>query len=388
MNAMKLCIGITSVFVVGCHAMDQGGDKNMNLHEAVRLGRTAAVRQLLDAGASIDAQVPEYLSATPLHLAVYNGYTDIVQELIKRGANVNHQLDSVKATPLHIAAMKGRAHIARLLLQAGANVNANNKDNMTPLHSCAESGKLELIQFLKVVVPEQKPSRKATVLNLSQNLYVVTAEVLLDHGALLDANPIKGTPLHLAARHGNAELVSLLIRRGANLYTRRPISATPLHEAVVGSSVEIAKHPEKTPESLSLLRAFICTPSRSVMREGRAAAFPVLCCLARAHSAQLRNPIQQRIPWIAKDVRRLLWKYCLATILVDQQVKELKRLFELKMKFAASEFTPSQLASAQAGNGALPGLRALALYLDPHSVEQHRALIRAYLMKLVAQNQL
>lgn len=357
------------------------------LHEAARFGRKSIVRLLLEHGAQIEVGAPGYLNATALCFAVYNGYADVVEELIASKANVNHSIDTIKATPLHIAAMKGRLRIAQLLIGAGANLNARNKDNCTPLHSVAECGKLEYIQFINVNPKESKRASDKKILDsVSQNVYVALADLFLRNGANIEHNPIKGTPLHLAARHCQPELVQLLIRRGANLFAQRPISATPLHEAIVGFATESIKQPGKVPEALSLIQAFICTPSKKIEQIAKEAVFPALCCFARLSKGDgiggAISPEKRRAVF-ARDMRKLLWRYCLVPFLVDEQLKELRKLFEVRMKFGPVDWTPSELATARAGNSKNPDLMALAALINPAYVEQHRVTIQNYLYKIL-----
>ncbi len=65
--------------------------------------------------------------------------------------------------------------------------------------------------------------------------------LLLDCGADPDATDARGNaPLHLAARDGLRETVELLVRRGANVNTRRKDGATPLGAALKEGQSAIA----------------------------------------------------------------------------------------------------------------------------------------------------
>ena len=91
------------------------------IHDAVRDGDVAKVRQLLANGAKVEARVED--GWTPLHLAVKWGTTAIAKVLIKAGAKINARNKNVK-TPLHDAAS---ADIAMVLLAAGADVDARGR---------------------------------------------------------------------------------------------------------------------------------------------------------------------------------------------------------------------------------------------------------------------
>lgn len=349
------------------------------LHAAAKIGRTPVIPILIERGANIDAVAPAYLNGTALSLAVYHGYIDTVQALLAHKANPNHQLSDTKMTPLHIAAMKGKDKIVQLLLAAGANPHAKNKENCTPLSMVAEAGKYELIQFMNVVEQPQKPHRKPEILVVAQNNLVQTAQVLLEHGAVIDHAPIKGTALHIAARNRHADLVQFLIEQGADLFARRPIMATPLHEMVVGLAIEVARNPKDISRALPLLHAFMGTPSKSVWREARVAVFSFACSLALMHTKKT-GLINQPLP---KDLRNLLYQYGIIHFVADFQLKNLQKALSLKMKFAGHEFTPAQLAVAQSKNGDIPALKELAMLLAPEKVEQYRHIITEKLLNKI-----
>ncbi len=366
-----------------CALLDKGADPNicengMNaLHAAAKIGRTAIVRMLVERGAKVDAIAPAYLDGTALCLAVYHGYADTVEELLKLKANPNHRLRDIKITPLHIAAMKGKENIAALLLDAEADANAKNKDNCTPLHAVAEAGKYEIVQFMQKRIEPQKPMRKPEILVIAQNNLVETARILLKHGASLNHAPIKGTPLHVAARNGHKDLVQFFIEQGADICSLRPILATPLHEMVVGLAIEIARNPKDISCALPLLHAFIATPSKEVINQAKRAVFSFACSLAFLPQ---RTEVKRSLP---KDVQKLLYRYGIINFVADFQLKLLQKALSLKMKFAGYEFTPAQLAAAQSSNGNMPALKQLEALLNPTRVEQHRKLITTRLLNKI-----
>jgi len=122
------------------------------------------------------------------------------------------------------AAGKGNYEITKLLLENGANVNVRNDIDYTPLHNAM--GKAEK--------------------------YVKTSELLIQHGADVNARggirvssgpgKWKHTPLHLAAREGNLEIVKLLIEHGAKIEAKDFNNATPLFMAVTHKRKEVVKY--------------------------------------------------------------------------------------------------------------------------------------------------
>ncbi len=118
------------------------------------------------------------------------GQTDTLRTLIENDPQVINTYSHDEWTALHLACFFGHTHAVTLLLQNGAHVDTWSKNSMgnQPLHAaCAGMGSHQVVQKL-----------------LDADAPVNTAE----HGGY--------TALHLAAARGDLELVSLLVRRGAD----------------------------------------------------------------------------------------------------------------------------------------------------------------------------
>jgi ankyrin repeat protein len=128
-----------------------------------------------------------------LHEAGAAGDTARVEHLLARSPGSANHRDLEDATPLHWAAACGQVAMANLLLMKGADLGAGAEglDNATPAHFAASVADHEAaLQML---------------------------ETLVGNGAPAGAPQTDGTtPLHIAARHGHADAVRLLIRRGAD----------------------------------------------------------------------------------------------------------------------------------------------------------------------------
>lgn len=140
------CAGRTSRAAQGpsddvTHAQGRDAD----LLRAAAAGNVFKVRDLLDAGANINARTPN--GSTPLMGAVYYGFPQTAEMLISRGADVTIPNDQ-GATPLHQAAWSGLSHIAQLMVVYGADVDARTKDGITPMMWAAVQGQDALVKVL------------------------------------------------------------------------------------------------------------------------------------------------------------------------------------------------------------------------------------------------
>jgi ankyrin repeat protein len=108
-------------------------DEHTPLLVASRDGHTAIVRELLAAGADVNATEPTF-GACPLHKAVYNGHAQITSVLVAMpGIDLDFQGATNGYTPLHDALWHGYEECARILLDAGARVDLIGHDGKTPL---------------------------------------------------------------------------------------------------------------------------------------------------------------------------------------------------------------------------------------------------------------
>ena len=85
------------------------------------------------------------LGRTLLHLAPNWG---VAERLIAQGADVNAK-DNFGMTPLHSAAHAGRMDMVELLIAKGADINATSNIGQTPLALAKAKGHTEISELLR-----------------------------------------------------------------------------------------------------------------------------------------------------------------------------------------------------------------------------------------------
>lgn len=149
------------------------GEGFSKLHRAAAGGHTDRARELLSAGANVNAEQGTY-HGTPLQYAASAGHGEMVQALVDHGASVDAQ-DANGRTPLYWAATKGHADVIRRLLDAGAEINAANDGGWTPLHSAVDHSHVDTAQLLidRGANVHQRNSQGKTPVDLNPELNLV-----------------------------------------------------------------------------------------------------------------------------------------------------------------------------------------------------------------------
>ncbi|KAF4024010.1 hypothetical protein G4228_015792 [Cervus hanglu yarkandensis] len=236
-------------------------NKRTALHEAAKLGRRDIVALLLASGAHPDPQ--SSYGFTPLALAAQNGHTEIMQLLLQKGKvflypNALGQASDSSSILLE-AASGGNPDSVTLLLEYGADANVPKNSGHLPIHVAADRGHF---LALKILVPvtdfaaikrsgispvhcaaagahpkclelliqegfdvnfmlDQRirkhydDHRKSALYFAVSNGDLSSVKLLLSAGAMPNQDPVNC--LQIALRMGNYELVSLLLRHGANV---------------------------------------------------------------------------------------------------------------------------------------------------------------------------
>lgn len=253
--------------------ISHGADVNLRcanertaLHEAAKLGRRDMVKLMLASGAHPDAR--SSYGFTPLALAAQGGHTEIMELLLQKGADVHSQasdsssilLEAVRGgnpdsvtllleygadanipkssghLPIHVAADKGHFLALKILIPV-TDIAAIKRSGISPVHCAAAGARPECLELLiqagfdvnfmldQRIRKHYDDQRKSALYFAVSNGDLSSVRLLLGAGALPNQDPVNC--LQIALRMGNYELISLLLRHGANVnyYCR----VNPLH---------------------------------------------------------------------------------------------------------------------------------------------------------------
>ena len=197
-------------------------------------GYTDILMFFIENGADINACTADH-NCTPLMLAIENGHTNTVNVLIQYGANVALTDDS-GFTALHYACIDhGSLEVLRYLFENGADVNACS--SVTPLMMAIENGHVSAVTFLTErgadVTRTDECGYKALHYACINNSSPEVFSCLLEKGADINACLNDGmTPLMIAAEDSLVNVVTFLIKQGANVDLQDNYGKTALHYAL------------------------------------------------------------------------------------------------------------------------------------------------------------
>jgi ankyrin repeat protein len=146
---------------------------------ALQRGDISQIHIYLDGGVPVDYSFEDG-DSTPLIIAASNDQPVVVSLLIQLGANVNAR-DKGEYAPLHWAAFYGHATVASLLLKNGADIDAQQNTGATPLYLAVIRNKTSMV------------------------------ELLLRHGADTKLRSVDGSPLDVALKKEQNDIIKLLL---------------------------------------------------------------------------------------------------------------------------------------------------------------------------------
>ncbi|RDD38141.1 Transient receptor potential cation channel subfamily A member 1 [Trichoplax sp. H2] len=212
-------------------------------------GHTEAVDCLLQHGARLDIRDKD--GKTCLHWAADHDHVGTIKILLENsGQELINCEDDLCQTALFIAAQRGYIQAIRLLLANGAQVEQFDRDENTPLHLAARSGRIQCVQVICEMAPKlinSQNKRGRTPLHFA--VIGGHKDIVLyflkqgNNDILINASDLnKNTALHLASAWGHENVVKVLLERGADVTLLNSENQTCLDVAIENccSSVGLA----------------------------------------------------------------------------------------------------------------------------------------------------
>ncbi|RSL56191.1 hypothetical protein CEP54_008931 [Fusarium duplospermum] len=215
----------------------EGGELGTPLQAAVVKSQGPTVELLLGHNADPSQKGGRY--GTPLIAAVLLGSDDIFSQLLSACKELD-VVDRGGKTALHHACSLGSIEMVEKLVKAGANVNFRSKSGRPPLIRAIAREHAAVVECLLDNGAEAK--EKTALFMATQLGNEDITKLLLKHGADPYSRTWTGeTALHVACGAGSAPITRMLLEYGAALDARDEDGWTPLHRAAEVNSEECAK---------------------------------------------------------------------------------------------------------------------------------------------------
>ncbi|MEO2034097.1 MAG: ankyrin repeat domain-containing protein [Planctomycetaceae bacterium] len=174
--------------------------------------------------------------------ACRDGDIDAARQAISDGADVTHNDYETQSTPLKAAIVGGNIEIVRMLIEAG--VGPDSEWNGWQIAIAV--GQSEIAALLSESGFEQEPGQALlAACRLGQSSAVSDMLEMIDDinesVTVYDDQPLEGTPLTVAAAAGQLEIVSQLIKVGANPSSTDSRNITPWAAAASGGHQQVCE---------------------------------------------------------------------------------------------------------------------------------------------------
>ncbi|XP_026727731.1 ankyrin-1-like [Trichoplusia ni] len=215
------------------------------LSAAIKGGWTQGVCIALGAGASVTMKANN--GETPLHLAASYGNLDILQEVLIV-SKFNSSLDFLNdkgETALFAAIRHDQIDVVKMLLSAGARIEEETARKVNIFHVAAQHGNYEILEHLleydnhvtSKMINEPDVTSYTPLVHAVWNNHPKCVELLISKGAEVQVEVhISETnitsPLHIAASKNHFEISEIIINNDIRtIHNVNTLGSMPLHEA-------------------------------------------------------------------------------------------------------------------------------------------------------------
>ena len=228
---------------------------NQPIHYAAACGASETIKDLLNAGACINA--PNAFSQTPLHLAMQFHREAVITQLIKH-EDVQLLNEDLNGKTALFYAFESEQYVVLAMMLAKLKNNPDPTESFDPgdflkfvgeLASDKVGLALELLQVVGWDSKSEDPDAGGTLLHAAcYNNDVKTIAALLEKNIDIDrparSNNIENhwevgdSPIHAACRHASSAATALLVDRGCKVDVPNETNNYPLHLAVQSGSAD------------------------------------------------------------------------------------------------------------------------------------------------------
>ncbi|KAJ8710338.1 hypothetical protein PYW07_009704 [Mythimna separata] len=233
--------GVCIALEAGADVTSKANDGETPIHSAAALGNLDVLNEILSIAKQRDAlDYQNEEGETALFKAIIHGHVNCVRQILNEGANLKITLPG-EVNIFHVAADYGHLEVLRLLLEFNEAVTealinsltAADRRGFGPIHFAVFNNHPDCVELLLSKRADIRlrttcsPHKSSTPLHLAAVKNTVDiAKIILkfDKTTVHEVNSMGWFPLHAASHHGSRDVITLLLREGADLsgYTDGP----------------------------------------------------------------------------------------------------------------------------------------------------------------------
>ncbi|XP_060807292.1 transient receptor potential channel pyrexia isoform X2 [Amyelois transitella] len=231
-----------------CVALEAGADVTLKandgetpIHSAAALGNLDVLNEILSVAKQKDAlDYQNEEGETALFKAVKHGHIGCVEAILNEGASFKITLPG-DVNVLHIAAESGHADILKFLIEYDEEktneminaLTAGDRRGFGPIHFAVAENNVECVKLLlskradvrlRTTCSPHKSSTPLHVAAVKNSVEIAKVILNFDKTTIYEVNSMGWFPIHSASHHGSRDIITLLLREGADLsgYTDGP----------------------------------------------------------------------------------------------------------------------------------------------------------------------
>ncbi|XP_055944745.1 serine/threonine-protein phosphatase 6 regulatory ankyrin repeat subunit B-like [Argiope bruennichi] len=203
-----------------------GADPNVRdpfspLDMAIRIGDYEMVETLINNGANITQQDADGNST--IELAIFSKNLDIMERLLERSKFDINLKGRSGHTLLHYAAISGSLQLVKHLVAKGATFNSRDSSGAKPIHLATWEGHQDIVEYFLnegIDIDDRDFLRFWSLLHYAAaGNQSEMCKVLIKYGLNVNCVDANGdTPLHIAVRLGNVDVLHTLLHYGAYIH--------------------------------------------------------------------------------------------------------------------------------------------------------------------------
>ncbi|KAJ8710572.1 hypothetical protein PYW08_009087 [Mythimna loreyi] len=204
------------------------------IHLAAMKGNVDILNKILKVAKQYDViDIPNSNRETALFKAVGNGHLNCVKRLLEEGASITKTL-SRQVNIFHIAAQKGNLEVLTVLLDHDYTITrrmvnyltADDKKGYGPIHFAVENNHPKCVNRLLAryaflnLRTSYGPMKGSTPLHIAaihNNIEIAKIIMFNNEDTVHIINNMGWTPLHTASHYGSRDMITLLLKEGADL---------------------------------------------------------------------------------------------------------------------------------------------------------------------------